>query len=55
MFLDILFFPITLVVIYLLPYLGVTFSVKNNKKWLAYWLVTLFAQNIIACILSWFL
>lgn len=50
---EILFFPIVLGVVYLLPFLGVTFSTKNNKRWLGHWLVTLFLVNVVSCILSW--
>jgi len=41
-----------LVIVYLLPYLGVTFSVKNNKKWLGHWMITLLLVNVVSCILS---
>jgi hypothetical protein len=41
-----------LVIVYLLPYLGVTFSVKNHKKWLGHWLITLLLVNFVSCVLS---
>lgn len=53
MIIEILFFPIVLGVIYLLPYLGVSFSSKNHKRWLGHWIITLFLVNVVSCILSW--
>lgn len=53
MLLEILFFPIVLVLAYVLPYLGVTHSEKNNKRWLGHWMVTVFAMSVIVPVLSW--
>lgn len=53
MLLEILFFPIVLALVYVVPYLGVTHSEKNNKRWLGHWLVTVFAVNAIVPVLSW--
>ena len=55
MFIDILFFPIMSAVIYLLPYIGVSFSSKNNKRWLGHWLVTLLLINVVSAVFSWVL
>jgi hypothetical protein len=55
MFIEILFFPIVLGLIYLLPYIGVAFSTKNNKRWLGHWVITLLLVNGVSCVLSWVL
>jgi hypothetical protein len=55
MFIEILFFPIVLGVVYLLPYLGVSFSSKNNKRWLGHWILTVFVTHFVSGLLSWFL
>ena len=55
MFIEILLFPIVLGVVYLLPYLGVSFSSKNNKRWLGHWILTVFITHFVSCFLSWFL
>lgn len=55
MILEILFFPIVLALVYILPYLGVSHADKNNKRWLGHWMVTVFAVYVIVPVLSWML